>query len=66
MTDMTLDERIDEAAYALARRWTAMLLNADEVGRVGRLGAQSPGVGLFTKPLVGDARSGDPEKDMAL
>ncbi len=63
---MTLDERIDEAAYALARRWTAMLLNADEVGRVGRLGAQSPGVGLFTKPLVGDAPYGDPEKDMAL
>ncbi len=63
---MTLDEQIDEAAYALARRWTAMLLNADEVGRVGRLGAQSPGVGLFIKPLVGEARSGDPEKDMAL
>ncbi len=66
MTDMTLEERIDEAASRLAYRWTAMLLNTDEIGRVGRLGAQSPGVGLFTKPLVGDARSGDPEKDMAL
>ncbi len=43
-----------------------MLLNADEVARVGRLGAQSPGVGLFTKPLVGDAPYGDPEKGVAL
>ncbi len=63
---MTLEERIDEAASRLAYRWTAMLLNADEIGRVGRLGAQSPGVGLFTKPLVGEARSGDPGKDVAL
>ena len=44
----TLEDRVDAAAAQLAHRWTAMLLKAGEISvRDARLGAQSPGVGLF-------------------
>ncbi len=56
---MTLEERIDEAAARLAYRWTAIVAEnvAAEKGWKQAYAA---------KPLVGEARSGDPEKGVAL
>ncbi len=59
MTDMTLDERIDEAAARLAYRWTAIV--SENVAAV-----KGWKQAYAAKPLVGEARSGDPEKDVAL
>ena len=54
----SLEDRIDAAAAQLAHRWTAILIE--------NVAAEKGWKAAYTKRLVGEARSGDPEKGMAL
>ncbi len=66
MTDMTLEERIDEAAARLAYRWTAIVAENVAAEKGWEQAYAVKRLEGAVKRLVGEAPYGDPEKDMAL